>query len=155
MAIHPGFGVLLTRLLNHRRMDVTWLASASGISERELRSMVSGVPPPASQLDDLAPALGFHADDLYVIADVPASEARIPWDPAAGSDPESRALSRSRWHCRRTTEPASTGWSISCRTNPETLRPFRGGPMTSKRLRLTQWKALERPGASSPGTGQP
>ena len=85
MANHPGFGVLLTRLLNHRRMDVTWLASASSISERELRSVVSGVPPLASQLDGLAPALGFHADDLYVIADVPAPEARIPWDPAAGS----------------------------------------------------------------------
>ncbi len=66
-------------------MDVTWLSSASGISETELRSMLSGVAPLASQLDDLAPALGFHAADLYVIADVPASEARIPWDPTAGS----------------------------------------------------------------------
>lgn len=82
---HPGFGVLLTRLLNHRRMDVTSLSSASGISETELRSMVSGVPPLASQLDALAPALDFHAADLYVIADVPAPEARTSWDPAAGS----------------------------------------------------------------------
>lgn len=31
------------------------------------------------------PRSRFHADDLYVIADVPAPEARIPWDPAAGS----------------------------------------------------------------------
>ncbi|MER5666650.1 hypothetical protein [Streptomyces mirabilis] len=82
---HPGFGVLLTRLLNHRRVDVTWLSSASGIPETELRSVVSGGPPLAAQLDRLAPALGFHAADLYVIADVPAPEARIPWDPAAGS----------------------------------------------------------------------
>jgi hypothetical protein len=44
------------------------------------------MPPPASQLDSLAPALGFHAADLYVIADVPAPEARTPRDAAAGSE---------------------------------------------------------------------
>lgn len=82
----PGNTKITSRAkLNHRRMDVTWLASASGISEIELRSVVLGVPPLASQLGGLAPALGFQADDLYVIADVPVPEARMPWDPAAGS----------------------------------------------------------------------
>ncbi|MFH9967863.1 hypothetical protein ACH4PR_42030 [Streptomyces mirabilis] len=77
--------MLLTRLLNNRRADVAWLSSASGIPETELRSVASGTPPLASQLDDLAPALGFHAADLYVIADVPVPEAFTPRDPAAGS----------------------------------------------------------------------
>ncbi|MFI7298952.1 hypothetical protein [Streptomyces sp. NPDC050121] len=85
MANHPGFGVILTRLMNYRRMDVAWLSSASGIPETELRSVVSGAPPPASQLDGLALALGFHAADLYVIADIPVPEALTPRDPAAGS----------------------------------------------------------------------
>ncbi|WNM29290.1 hypothetical protein RKE30_02175 [Streptomyces sp. Li-HN-5-11] len=85
MANHPGFGVLLTRLLSNRRVDVAWLSSTSGIPETELRSVVSGMPPLASQLDDLASALGFHAADLYVIADVPGPEALTPRDPAAGS----------------------------------------------------------------------
>lgn len=85
MVNHPGFGVLLTRLLNHRRTDVAWLSSASGISESELRAVVAGTPPLASQLDGLAPVLGFHAADLYVIADVPVPEALAPRDPTAGS----------------------------------------------------------------------
>ncbi|WP_262061179.1 hypothetical protein [Streptomyces sp. STR69] len=85
MASHPGFGVLLARLLKHRRTDVAWLSSASGIPETELRSVVSGTPPLASQLDNLAPALGFHAVDLYAIADVSAPESLTPQDPAAGS----------------------------------------------------------------------
>ncbi|MEV0909337.1 hypothetical protein [Streptomyces hokutonensis] len=85
MASHPGFGVLLARLLNHRQMDVAWLSSASGIPETELRSVVSGTPPLASHLDGLAPALGFHAVDLYVIADVSTPETLTPQDPAAGS----------------------------------------------------------------------
>ncbi|MGY4741314.1 hypothetical protein [Streptomyces sp. ATMOS53] len=85
MANHPGFGVILTRLVNHRRMDVALLSSASGIPQAELRSVLSGTPPLASQLDRLAPALGFHAADLYVIADVPVPEALTSRDPATGS----------------------------------------------------------------------
>ncbi|MFD7603834.1 hypothetical protein ACFWAN_25625 [Streptomyces mirabilis] len=85
MANHPGFGVLLTRLMNHRRTDVAWLASAAGIPETELRAVVSGTPPLASQLDALAPALGFHVADLYVIADVPVPAALTPREPAAGA----------------------------------------------------------------------
>ncbi|MFE3409397.1 hypothetical protein ACFXMT_13990 [Streptomyces mirabilis] len=55
MASHPGFGVLLTRLMNHRRTNVAWLASAAGIPETELRAVVSGTPPLASKLGALAP----------------------------------------------------------------------------------------------------
>ena len=66
-------------------MDVSWLSSATGIPEYELRSVVSGVPPLASQLDVLAPALGFHVDDIYVIAGVPVPESRTCRRPSAGS----------------------------------------------------------------------
>ncbi|MFI2372302.1 hypothetical protein [Streptomyces sp. NPDC018833] len=85
MADHPNFGELLTRLLNQRRSDVAWLSSASGIPEAELRAVVLGTPPSSRQLDALASALGFHAEDLHVIAGVPVPEARTPRDPAAAS----------------------------------------------------------------------
>ena len=85
VANHPDFGVVLARLLNHRRVDVAWLSSATSISESELRSVVSGVPPLASQLHVLAPALGFHVDDIHVIAGVPLPESRTCQRPAAGS----------------------------------------------------------------------
>lgn len=85
MVNHPGFGTLLTRLLRHRRVDLAWLASASGIPEADLRSVSEGAPPLASQLDALAPALGFHTADLYVIADVQVPAALTAGDPAAGS----------------------------------------------------------------------
>ncbi|MFB6784083.1 hypothetical protein ACFCX0_44065 [Streptomyces sp. NPDC056352] len=85
MTDHPHFGELLTRLLNHRRRDVTWLSSASGIPEGELRAVVLGTPPSSRHLDALASALGFHTEDLHVMADVPVPEALTPRDRAAGS----------------------------------------------------------------------
>ncbi|MFD4143086.1 hypothetical protein [Streptomyces sp. NPDC058572] len=81
MADHPSFGELLTRLLNHRRRDVTWLSSASGIPEGELRAVVLGTLPSSRQLDPL----GFHSEDVHVMAGVPVPEARTPRDPAAAS----------------------------------------------------------------------
>ncbi|MGI5457127.1 hypothetical protein ACQEWB_28985 [Streptomyces sp. CA-249302] len=86
MTGHPGFGELLARLLNHRRKDVAWLFSTSGVPETELRAVVSGTPPRAFQLDALASALGLHAADLHVIADAPAPEPLTPRDPAAGAE---------------------------------------------------------------------
>ncbi|MFE4819904.1 hypothetical protein ACFRFU_26435 [Streptomyces sp. NPDC056704] len=99
--------------MNHRRTDAARLASAAGIPETDLRAVVSGTPPLASQLDALAPVLGFHVADLYVIADVPVPTALTPREPAAGA--AIADLSRSCWHCRRTREPTSTSSSISCR----------------------------------------
>jgi hypothetical protein len=85
VANHPGFGVLLTRLLKYRRTDVAWLASASDIPEADIRSVTAGAPPTASQLDALAPALGFHAADLHAIADVPVPAVLRSGHPKAGA----------------------------------------------------------------------
>lgn len=46
--------------------------------------MIDGALPSGSQLRALAPALGFHAADLFVIADVPLPEDLAPLDRAAG-----------------------------------------------------------------------
>ena len=85
MGSYPTFGVLLTRLMDHRRLDVSGLSAASGIPEVDLGSLASGVPPLDWQIDALAPALGIRAADLYVIADVQLPLALAPLDPAAGS----------------------------------------------------------------------
>ena len=76
---------MLTRLLKHRRTDLTWLSSTSGVTETELRSLVSGTPPQASQLDGLAAAFRLHAADLCVIAGIAAPEPLTPRDSAAGA----------------------------------------------------------------------
>ena len=85
MGSYPTFGVLLTRLMDHRRLDVSGLSTVSGIPEVDLGSLASGVPPLDWQIDALAPALGIRAADLYVIADVQLPLALAPLDPAAGS----------------------------------------------------------------------
>ena len=85
MGSYPTFGMLLTRLMDHRRLDVSGLSTVSGIPEVDLGSLASGVPPLDWQIDALAPALGIRAADLYVIADVQLPLALAPLDPAAGS----------------------------------------------------------------------
>ncbi|MEU3334225.1 hypothetical protein [Streptomyces sp. NPDC006668] len=71
MVSPSNFGALLTRLINHRRMAVVRLSLESGVPVTELRSMMTGTPPRAPQLTALAPALGLHTADLFVIADFP------------------------------------------------------------------------------------
>jgi hypothetical protein len=84
MADRPSFGVLLTRLLKHWGTSIAWLSTSSGVAESEVRSLIDGAVPDESQLHALAPALGLHAADLFVIADVPLPEALTPLDRAAG-----------------------------------------------------------------------
>lgn len=70
-----GFRVLLERLLEHRRADPAAVAQSAGLS------VVDGGP---AALRRLAPVLGFHTADLFVIAgrDVPVDLA-----PASGTRP--------------------------------------------------------------------
>ena len=77
--------MLLTRLLRHRGTNTTWLSASSGVPESEIRSVIDGTPLSQPQLHALAPALGFHAADLFVIADVPVPEELAPLDRAAGN----------------------------------------------------------------------
>jgi hypothetical protein len=82
---YPGFGVLLTRLLAHRGTDVAALSSSSSLSEAELESVLAGGPVSDAQLRALAPVLGLHTADLFVIANVAVPEDLTPLDRAAGS----------------------------------------------------------------------
>jgi hypothetical protein len=61
-----------------------WLSSSSCVAESEIRAVIDGAVPGESLLRALAPALGFHAADLFVMADVPLPGDLAPLDPAAG-----------------------------------------------------------------------
>jgi hypothetical protein len=85
VAFHPGFGVLLTRLLEHRGTSIKHLSSSSAVPESELRSILGGGPVHDPQLRALSPVLGLHTADLFVIADVPVPEDLRPLDREAGT----------------------------------------------------------------------
>jgi len=85
MGRYPGFGVILSRLMNHRRMGAASLSAASGLQETDLQQLLSGEPPLHSHLVGLSSAFGLHVADFYVIADIPVPEALAPQDPKAES----------------------------------------------------------------------
>ncbi|OLT31786.1 hypothetical protein BJF79_00640 [Actinomadura sp. CNU-125] len=72
------------RLLDHRRVGIGRLSRDAGVSEDDLRSVVDGVRPDPSLLRALAPALDWHAADLFVMAGRPVPDALAPLDASAG-----------------------------------------------------------------------
>jgi hypothetical protein len=59
---------MLARLLAHRKLDVGMLAAAAGVPEAELAAVLGDAEPSASLMRGLAPALGLHTSDLFLIA---------------------------------------------------------------------------------------
>jgi hypothetical protein len=92
MSEYPGFGVLLGRLLDHRKLDVRDLPGTDD-EEREFRAVLAGAAPGPPFLRRLAPALGMHVPDLYVIAGMEVPQELAPLD--AGAEPETARLA---WH---------------------------------------------------------
>ncbi|GAA3235541.1 hypothetical protein [Actinocorallia longicatena] len=80
----PPFGVLLERLLTHRRLAPGGLARSAGVPESSLRAVLGGRAPEAPLLEPLAAAFGLHAADLFVIAGVPVPGAPAPAEPSTG-----------------------------------------------------------------------
>ncbi|XVQ14299.1 hypothetical protein ACQP1W_17690 [Spirillospora sp. CA-255316] len=74
----PPFGVLLERLLGHRKLDIGSLSEAADVSEVELRNVVDGLRPGPNLLKALAPALDLHTADLFVIAGQKAPDDLAP-----------------------------------------------------------------------------
>ncbi|MGW0859578.1 helix-turn-helix domain-containing protein [Streptomyces sp. NPDC002690] len=79
------FGALLGRLMECRRLDATALGQASGLTGSELAGVLEGVAPSSSALRRLAPALGLHEADLFVIAGADLPDDLAPVDTRAGS----------------------------------------------------------------------
>ncbi|MFI8233652.1 hypothetical protein ACIGDI_32980 [Streptomyces sp. NPDC085900] len=100
LAIHPGFGVALTRLMNHRRTDVARLSSASGVPEAELRAVVSGTSPSAGPLSWTWSGSRWHCRRTGE----PFELVEPPWP----DDPLPAEMAGLLWSCRRLT-PVQVG----------------------------------------------
>jgi hypothetical protein len=83
MSEYPGFGILLARLLDSREQDAQSLPGTED-EKGELRAAVAGAAPGRSLLCWLAPALGMHVPDLYVVAGMEVPPELAPLDAKAG-----------------------------------------------------------------------
>ncbi|MEU2285527.1 hypothetical protein ABZ614_26945 [Streptomyces sp. NPDC013178] len=84
MTRHPGFGVLLERLMDHRGLDVGPLSRQAEAAESELGAVLGGAASDPVLLRRLAPALGWPTADLFAVAGVPVPEELAPLDATAG-----------------------------------------------------------------------
>lgn len=84
VAKHPGFDVLLARLLGHRKLDIGDLSQAAGVPEPELQAVIDGAVSSPPLLRRLAPPLDLHTADLFVIAGVATPDDLTPLDAEAG-----------------------------------------------------------------------
>ncbi|MFB6576626.1 hypothetical protein ACFCYC_04160 [Streptomyces sp. NPDC056402] len=83
MTEHPGFGVMLGWLLDHRGLSVQELADRAGLAADEVRSVLAGEAPSEGLLRRIAPAVGFHAVDLFILAGLAVPDDMAPLDAAA------------------------------------------------------------------------
>ncbi|WP_212818637.1 XRE family transcriptional regulator [Polymorphospora rubra] len=83
----PAFGVQLMRLAELRDVDVKFLAGRAAVPEPVITAVLDGDEPDPSLLRRLAPALGLHASDVFVIAGQRVPDDLAPLDPAAAGDP--------------------------------------------------------------------
>jgi hypothetical protein len=83
--VSPSFGPLLARLMVYRGLAVSSLSQAAAVSAGELQALVTGeAPPNPSVLMKLAPSLGLHTADLFVIAGLAVPGELAPADLTAG-----------------------------------------------------------------------
>ncbi|MFF8027391.1 hypothetical protein ACFZDJ_41090 [Streptomyces sp. NPDC007896] len=83
MKEHPGFGAMLAWSLDHRDLGVQELADRAGLTADEVRAVLAGERPGAGLLRRLAPALGFHAVDLFILAGLAVPDDLAPLDGTA------------------------------------------------------------------------
>ena len=83
MTTLPAFGVRLRRLAELRGLTVAALAERAATTEAELAAIMNGGEPGPAVLRALAPALGLHRSDLFIIAGRPVPGDLAPRDPGA------------------------------------------------------------------------
>ncbi|MGW0633920.1 hypothetical protein [Streptomyces sp. NPDC002758] len=85
MMEHPGFGAMLAWLLDHRELGVQELADRAGVTAAEVSAVLAGERPGEGLLRRLAPALGFHAVDLFILAGLAVPDDMAPLDDTAAN----------------------------------------------------------------------
>lgn len=83
MTEHPGFSVMLAWLLDHRELSVQELADRAGLTANEVRAVLAGEAPSEGLLRRIAPAVGFHTVDLFILAGLAVPDDMAPLDAAA------------------------------------------------------------------------
>ncbi|MFF4370513.1 hypothetical protein [Streptomyces sp. NPDC001594] len=83
MTEHLGFGAMLARLLDHRKLTGQELADRVGLTTIEVRAVLAGETPGERLLRRLAAALGLHAVDLFILAGLEVPDDMAPLDSAA------------------------------------------------------------------------
>jgi hypothetical protein len=81
----PAPGVQLMRLAELRGLDVGSLASRAAVPEPEITSVLDGDDPDPSLLRQLAPALGLHPSDVFVIAGQQVPDDLAPLETTAAN----------------------------------------------------------------------
>lgn len=84
MSEFPGSGTMLARLLGRRGLDMPGVALRAGAAPSEVQAVIGGAVPGGPFLRRLAPVLGWHAADLFVVAGVPVPQDLAPLEPGAG-----------------------------------------------------------------------
>ncbi|MFJ4899714.1 hypothetical protein [Streptomyces sp. NPDC088727] len=79
----PGFDTMVAWLLDHRGSGTGELAGPRAPAPDELRAVLAGRRPDEALLRRLAPALGFHTVDLFVLAEMAVPEDLAPLDAEA------------------------------------------------------------------------
>lgn len=77
--------MLLGRLAKRRQLDLDALARSADVGGPELKNLLRGGGPSPPLLRRLAPVLGLHTADLFVIASVAVPYDLAPAHPTAGS----------------------------------------------------------------------
>ncbi|MET3423813.1 plasmid maintenance system antidote protein VapI [Actinoplanes tereljensis] len=79
----PAFRELLMRLAEVRDLDRETMARQARLPEAEITSVLNGAEPSPDLLRSLAPVLGLHRSDLFVIAGQPVPDDLAPRDASA------------------------------------------------------------------------
>ncbi|MGW1412250.1 hypothetical protein [Streptomyces sp. NPDC002403] len=79
----PGLDVVLPWLLDHRELSAQELADRAGSTENEVRAVLAGEALSEGLLRRIAPAVGFNAVDLFILAGLAVPDDMAPLDAAA------------------------------------------------------------------------
>lgn len=76
---------MLARLADCRKLDLGALARTAHVEEPAFQDVLAGSTPDASLLRRIAPAVGLHAADVFVLAGLPVPDDLAPWDGQAAA----------------------------------------------------------------------
>ncbi len=130
MAEHPGFGVLLDRLVARRGLGIRALAEEAAVPEAELRPVFDGAAPSPALLHRLAPVLALRVPDLFVIAGLEPPPECAPLDALAGGRVPWIAMRSRELSPERRSELLAFARALpqETRTRPETTQGRRTPP---------------------------